>query len=98
MSRFLNAAAEHVLEREEPPERRMREPGEQRIETRAERADADQRAHLVDRQPRLLHQLERVAQGEPAQVRTVEDSLLAARPPAAHAELPERLEEADVGQ
>src|SRR3954453_6150283 len=98
MSRFLNAAAEHVLEREEALQRRMREPAEQPVEARAQRADTDQRPHFVDRQPRLLHQLERVAPGEPAQVRAVEDPLLAAWPPAADAELPEGLEKTEIGE
>src|SRR4051794_5702473 len=92
----LLLAAEHELEGEQLAQRRPRQPPEEAVEARAERPDADQRVHLEHPESRLGGELARVPQGEPAQVRRVEDALLAPRPAPARAELPEGLEEAHV--
>jgi hypothetical protein len=54
--------------------------------------------HGLQHQPGLGHQVDGVAAGEPAQVGTVEDAVVLPRPAPAHAELPERVPVAHVGQ
>src|ERR687885_2726145 len=84
---------QHELEGEQLAQGRAREPREPAVEARAERADPDHRLDADHAQPRALEQLPRVGQREPAQVRAVEDPLLAEGPAAADDELPEGLEE-----
>src|SRR3954471_9778723 len=94
LSRSRLLAPEQVLECEQFAHGRARQPREEAVEPGPDRPDPDLRPHLHHAQPGLLHQLPRVAEREPAQVRGVEDALWPPRPAPAHAELPEGLEEA----